>query len=115
MKGYFYSKPLNLDEVRDAIGMFRREGCKPKPINPVAMLELDAGTYSRFARGMLEDWDFLKPYKHTVFRMYGTADCVLIRAEDKPTLAVCMEGYGYARYVALVLEEEISPSDLRKG
>lgn len=115
MKGYFYSKPLNLDEVRDAIGMFRREGYKPEPINPIATLELDASTYNRFTMDMLENWDFLKPYKHTVLRMDGTADCVLVRAEGKPTLAVCMEGYSYARYIALVLDEETPPSDLRKG
>ena len=82
---------------------------------PITLVCVDENGVTHNMMDMLENWDFLKPYKHTVLRMDGTADCVLVRAEGKPTLAVCMEGYSYARYVALVLEEETPTSDLRKG
>ena len=118
MKGYFYSKPLDIEEVRGAISMYRRYGDKPTTIIPIGSVNLDARTYKDFSKDILGDWGFLQPYRKTVFNQDGTADCVLIQAEGQPTLAVCMEGFGYARYVALVLEDEPKkrpPAGVRKG
>ena len=107
MKGYFASKPLDLEEVRGAIGERERSGRKPAELHPIAAVTLSAARFHFFSRALLEDWPFLVPYaEKTIFKRDGTADCVLVKAEGKPTLAVCMEGYDYARYVALVLDEE---------
>ena len=107
MNGFFARKPLDIEEVRDAIGVHRRAGYRPIEILPIATVELGPGRYRDFTRHMLNEWEFLEPYvRQSAFAGENTARCVLLKTDGQPTIAVCLEGYAYPRYVALVLEDE---------
>lgn len=101
MKGYFARKAENIEVVRAAIGESKRARFKPVEITAIGNIILSLDEYIRFCDDLLEPWEFLKPYaEKTVFTGDNKAKCVLVGAAGQHYIAVCMEGYEYARYTA---------------
>ena len=107
MKGYFARKPENIEIAKGIIEEAQRAGFKPVEITPIAVIRLDADRYAAFCEDTLQYWDFLEPYaEQSTFTGDHTANCVIVESEGQQPIAVCLEGYCYPRYTALVLENE---------
>ena len=107
MKGYFARKPENIEIVKGIVGEARRFDFKPVEITPIAVIRLDAGQYAAFCADTLQYWAFLEPYaEQSTFTGDYTADCVILESEAQQSIAVCLEGYSYPRYTAMVLDDE---------
>ena len=108
MKGYFARKAENIGVIREVVGEAQRAGFKPVEITPIAVIHLDGKQYEAFCEEVLEYWDFLEPYaEQSTFTGDHAANCVILESEGKQSIAVCLEGYSYPRYTALVLEDGV--------
>lgn len=103
MKGNFVRKPDGIGDLIKARGMGR-----PEPIIVIATVNLEPADFEHFANNLLEDYNFIEEHtgKCGVDRE-GNAHCILIGTSDRQEkIAVESEGYNYARYAALIIEEE---------
>ena len=96
MKGYFKRKPESIQEVLEA----KHWGAEEVQITSVGEVNLSASQYRTFCEGFNMDYDFLVPYAEKACFSDDGAKCVMITSPGQQTLAVCLEGYAYPRYVA---------------
>ena len=102
MKGYFTRNPVDIKDLERVKGR-----CTVTPIKAIATVELEAEEYDHFKRNLLEDYDFIEEHtENSGIDKDGNALCILVRAKgQKETIAVEPEGYSYARYAAIVIED----------
>ena len=104
MRGKFVRKPVNIEELRRVSGAER-----PDPIIVIATVKLEPAEFEHFANHLLDDYDFIEEHTEKCgFDEGGNAYyCILVETSDRPEkIAVETEGYSYARYAALITEEE---------
>ena len=96
--GYFYE---GLRTIRD-LRMTTTRGKALVEITPIATLRLTDREYNNFSNSLMTDWRFLEPYSRRAGFCGGLhADCVMVEAAGHPTIAVVLDGYRYAKYIAL--------------
>lgn len=101
MNGYFVRKPENVEIVKEAELAGKKRRMKPTEITVIGKVILSLDEYIKFSGSLLNYWDFLKPYaEESRITEENKAACVLVGAPEQHYIAVCMEGYEYARYVA---------------
>lgn len=103
MKGYFVRKPGNIEDLRKA-----RETGKTAPIKVIATVDLEPAEFEHFANHLLRDYDFIEEHtEKSGMDKEGNEYCILVGTRGCPEkIAVNPEGYSYARYAALITEEE---------
>ena len=98
LKGCFAFKPSTVNDLR--IAQAKEE---KKPIWVVATEWLEEDEFESFLQNLLMDHPFILRHTSELCYRDGTMHCLLVRCEGRrEAVAVEPEGYGYARYAALV-------------
>ena len=100
MKGYFVSKPVNVEALKDTVRYSRLFHYRPVEIRVIADIRVTLSEYIDFCDHMLEEREYLKPYAESSRFTENGADCVTVAAPGQRRIAVCLEGYAYPRYAA---------------
>ena len=101
LKGRFAFKPSTVKDLRRA-----QVKAENKPIQVAATEWLEENEYESFLQNLLMDQPFILRRTSELCYRDGTMHCLLVRCEGKrEAVAVEAEGYGYARYAALVTVE----------
>ena len=103
MKGNFVRKPDGIGDLIKARGMRR-----PEPIVEIARVNLEPADFEYFVDNLLEDYSFIAEHTgNSGVDKEGNVHCIIVSTKDRPEkIAVDPEGYNYARYAALIIEEE---------
>ena len=103
MKGNFVRKPDGIGDLIKARGTWT-----PEPIVVIARVDLEPADFEHFANNLLEDYNFIAEHtRNSGVDKEGNVHCILVGTKDRPEkIAVDPEGYNYARYAALIIEEE---------
>ena len=101
LKGCFAFKPSTVNDLRTAQSKEEK-----KPIRVAATEWLKESEFESFLQNLLMDHPFILRHTSELCYRDGTMHCLLVRCEGKrEAVAVEPEGYGYARYAALVTVE----------
>ena len=103
MRAYFTRKPPNIEAVMSNAEYAKAVGMVPTDLNPIARVKLDLEQYTAFCKEPLKDWEFLKPYADQSMFRADTSDSVILECSDMISLAVCLEGFIYGRYVGRLI------------
>lgn len=90
---YFALKPTSLEQVRQV-----RDAQHPANRQIVTITQAIRFTPDQYDAFVA---DFFQPLPFLSGRG-GPQDCLLVLAQERPTLVVNSEGYDYARYVAMI-------------
>ena len=102
MEGYFVRKPADIDDLRKA-----RITGSAAPIKVIARLNMEPADFDYFAENLLEDYNFIEEHTgNSGTDREGNEYCIIVGTNNrKEKIAVNPEGYNYARYAALIIEE----------
>ena len=68
-------------------------------------MEFTPDLYDYMVNHFMDNYEFFIKHAEVCGFENKGAHCVLITAEGRKPLAVCLEGYHYFRYVAIAVEE----------
>ena len=98
LKGQFVRKPIDRKEWEHW-----RTASTLAPIEVVATELVEKAEYDRILDDLLADNDLMAKYAEETLYYDDAYHCLLIRVQgQREALAVCGEGYAYARYAAIV-------------
>lgn len=98
LKGCFAFKPCTVNDLRKA-----QTEEEEQPIRVTATEWLEENEFESFLQNLLMDHHFILRHTSELCYRDGTMHCLLVRCKGKrEAVAVEPEGYGYARYAALV-------------
>lgn len=102
MEGNFVRKPADIGDLRRA-----RYTGKMTPIKVIATVNLETADFEHFANNLLEDYNFIEEHTgESGTDREGNEYCIIVGTTDRSEkIAVNPEGYNYARYAALIIEE----------